>query len=392
MHIALVTPYLPWPADTGGRVRTARFVRSLARLGEIQLFSVVAPEDRESEAQLAGRGLEPFYRVVTHAEQDPGRATPREGPERSRRFPDALVRALAASHRARRFDVVVLAHCHCGRALAALEGKAPVVLDEHDVESHVQQQLLAGAHAASLPGRLIELWRWRRFEQAVWTRVDAITVVRADDAARIRVVRPDTGVVVPNGVDSQGHPYRSPSSRLGSTVLFAGAMSHPTNVRAARLLAEQVMPRVRARVRDATLTIAGRAPTPAVLGLEGDHVRVTGTLASLAPLLADHAVFCVPPDPRGRHSLRLLEPMACGMPVVCPPEAVRDLPAVAGAHFVPGGSVEEIADAVASVLLRRESFDAMAAAASRLADQFDWAEMGERFARTVLSAVERRRT
>jgi glycosyltransferase involved in cell wall biosynthesis len=388
MHIAIVTPYLPDPPNTGGRIRIARLAAALAREGALHLFSAVTEDDEGAEMRRGGRPFEPYARVLTHVVQPPETRPWREGPALARRFPEALARALGAAHDARPFDAVVVAHTYAGLGLRQVHGTT-VVLDEHEVQSDVARRLLS-SRGTSLARGAVDIQRWQSFERTIWSRVDAITVSRAEDAARVHAERPDTGLVVPNGVDAQGLGYRPPSHRKGNTVLFVGNMAHRANQEAAKVLALEVLPRVRRRVPGASLTIAGRSPTREVRSLEADEVRVTGTLLSLAPLYQDHVVFAVPPIPGQAMSLKILEPLSCGMPLVGPPSFARDLPLETGTHYLAARDMREVAGQVVQVLQRREAFDAMALAAKRVAERLDWEIVGERFARAMMAAIARR--
>ena len=387
MQIALVTPYFPSPPNTGGRIRIARFASALARQGAVQLFAAVAPEDMTEELHRVGQAIEPYARVVTHPVREADEGS--DGPALARRFPPTLGKALAAAHDARPFDVVVVAHSYAGPGVEGLRGTT-IVLDEHEVVSEVVQRRLSSRRAGVVRG-MLALRRWRQYEQAMWKSVDAITVARAEDAARIHTLRPDAGVVIPNGVDANRYAYVPPSKRGGNTVLFVGDMADQANAEAAGVLAHEVLPRLRELVADASLTIAGRDPSREVRALESDDVRVTGTMTSLAPLYRDHAVFAIPPVPGKTMSLKILEPMSCGMPLVAPPSTLRDLGLEEGVEYLGARSRNELARQLAKVMLDRTSFDAMALAAKRVAERHDWETMGDRFARTVMAAVETKR-
>jgi hypothetical protein len=69
-------------------------------------------------------------------------------------------------------------------------------------------------------------------------------------------------------------------------ILFVAGFGHPPNVDAARWLVEKILPRVRAHLPQARLSLVGSNPTEEVKALTGDGVEVMGyvddaTLASL---------------------------------------------------------------------------------------------------------------
>jgi polysaccharide biosynthesis protein PslH len=389
MHLAIVTPYFPDPQSTTSRLRIHKLARSLARHGPIQLFSALEYDDSVAESQRAGRSMEPYARVVTHRLQPANAGQSTSAPQACRAFPAALVRALGAAHEVHPFDVVVVASVLAAAAIDAVP-RAPVVLDVPRIESLARERQLR-RNAKWAPWRLFELYRWRRYEREAWMRVDALTAARVADLPILHVDRPDTGVHVSNGVDASLHAFRAPSQRSGNTVLFAGPLWYEPNVLSAMILAREVMPRVREKVGEANLTVAGRSPAHRVRSLESDNVHVVDTLTSLVPLFADHAVFAVPPPPGRCPETRLLDAFASGMPVVTSVEALPDPAAIANRHFIAAHGPSEMAKRIAEVLLNRQHFDAMAMQASRLAARYDWELVGDRFARVVLGAAEKRR-
>ncbi|MBI5535066.1 MAG: glycosyltransferase [Deltaproteobacteria bacterium] len=389
MHIALVTSSFPDPPETAGRIRAGKLARALARHGRVVLFSALRPEDREAETRRAGKGLEPFARVVTHPLQDARRGSGGEGPAECRRFPDALVRALAAAHEVHPFDVVVLASVLASRALGSIQ-RAPVVLDVPRIE-WVARERDVRRSAGWLPRGLLELHRWRKFEHETWRRVDALTAARVADLPLIHAYRPDTGVHVSNGIDTGLHIFKPPSQRKGNTVLFSGPLWYEPNVQSVVTLATEVMPELRKRVPDATLTIAGKGADSRVTSLESDSVRLVGNMTSILALFADHAAFAVPPVAGRCPETRLLDAFSSGMPVVTSVEALPDPVAIPGRHFVHGHTPVDLAEGLARVFERRDQFDKMAALGNRMASRYDWELIGEGFARVVLGAAERRR-
>ncbi|MFW5740289.1 MAG: glycosyltransferase [Myxococcota bacterium] len=386
MHIALVTPYFPDASAGGGRTRIARLSAALAQQGQVHLFAALAEEDLATEQQRGGGAVDPYARVVTHLlESSPPRGF---GPVRVRRFPERLARAIAAAHDASPFDVVVLVHSYAGPGIAYLQD-ATVVLDEPDVRSNVELRNVR-ADASRVVPRLYALQQWKNYERTVWDRADAITLGRPRDLSAVHVHRSDTGLVVPNGVDAESFFYTPPSRRKGNTVLFVGDMRAPAIVAGAKELVQQVLPRLRMRIPDVALTLAGRSPPRDVRALESDDVRVAGGLTSVMPLYRDHAVFAVPIAAGGEGVSSVLEPMACGMPVVAPPPVLHELPAEEDRDYLAARSVPDLADRLAAALANRKRLDEMALSARRIAERQDWEIIGERFARIVMATVARK--
>lgn len=373
MRIAWITPYLPEPANSGGRIRISAFARALAA-EELVLFARCSHND---PVPRDGQSVGPFVRTFARP------AHPREFrvlpkiPSVVRTFPEVLSHMIAEEHRQNPWDVVIVEHCYAYVGLPSLPG-ACVVLNEHNIESEYWRRRLL-RKAVELPENIHQYAIWRRYERNSWRSVDAVTVVSQRDSEAVRRVRPDSGIVFPNGVQLEGRRYLPPSARTGSRVLFLGTMDYEPNVRAAEVLAREVLPELRALVPDATLTLAGRDPTPSVKALAGADVRVTGTVADLGALFDEHAVFAMPIELGAGSSLKALDALSTGLPLVASPFAVRGHPLESGVHYVGARGPKGIAAALASVLTQRAAFDGIAAAGRSVAESLSWNAIATRF-------------
>jgi glycosyltransferase involved in cell wall biosynthesis len=304
-------------------------------------------------------------------------------------FPRKLMKLVAHHDAENAFDALVIEHSYSAHGVPRLR-KGAAVLSEHNVESQYwlhamrSQPRVAFRHA-------MEYLRWRRYENAVWRTADAISVVSEADRVRVQRVRPDTGVVVPNGAAVETVVFRPPSEKSARAILFVGTLSYTPNVEAAKTLANLVMPRVRRRFPDATLTLAGRDPRDEVRRLASSSVRVTGTVADIAALYADHVAFASPIGFGGGSSLKVLETLAAGVPLVSSRFSVRGFELEPETHYLPGDTPEQLALALCRVLEQPRAFDEMAVRGRQLAERFAWSAVRKKFAGVVHDAVDAKR-
>jgi glycosyltransferase involved in cell wall biosynthesis len=281
---------------------------------------------------------------------------------------------------------VIIEHCYSAHGLPEFQ-RAALVLCEHNVESEYWlTEMRARPNRALKHG--FSYLRWRRYETAIWQIPDAIAVVSELDRARVRSVRPDTGVLIPNGVAIDDYAFIRPSERRRRAILFVGLLSYLPNIEAAETLAGKVLPLVRRQHPDVTLTLAGRDPHQRVRALASSSVTVTGTVPKVASLFDEHCAFANPIASGAGSSLKVLEALAAGLPMVASPFAVRGYDLEPDTHYLEARTPEQFAEALCRVLARPAAFDGMAERARLVAERYSWSGIRKDFADLVRRTVE----
>jgi glycosyltransferase involved in cell wall biosynthesis len=320
LRVAFVAPYLPAPEDTGGRIRMAQLARALRAIGDVELFACGGRA--EARSPRTAEALAIYSRRAIRG-RAPSLLSLAAVPERVKSATPALLAwDIARAHRARPFDVVVASHSYA-MAIAKLARGAAIVLDEHNIES-----AYATATHESLARLAREHERLVRWERACWTRADAVTCVCAEDAREIARWSPRVPSVIANGVTLERVAFIKPSARRRAgrrDVLFVGLMSHGPNEEAAAYLAREVMPRVWDAQQDARLVLCGRQPSASVRALASSRVEVTGTVDNVGEYLSRAAVVTVPLLRGAGSSLKAVEALASGAPVVSTAVGMRGI-------------------------------------------------------------------
>lgn len=381
LRIAWLSPYLPAPCNSGGRIRIAQLARSLAH-HELSLFARLNRDD-ETPGEATREDLASFSHV--HALPPDRVRLPALTPAIPRSFPRALWQQVEAEDAQRPFDAVILEHCYAMHWYRPLR-RAAAILNEHNVES---DYWLGEARTKSSPPLFVDYLRWRAFERRSWQRADAVTAVTVEDARNIEQVRGQC-LVIGNGVALENFDFVRPAQRQGRGILFVGTMSYGPNVAAALELANEVLPLVRQRFPEARLTIAGRDPSKAVQALASEHVRVTGRVTSLRELFNQHAVYANPVSYGGGSSLKILEPLSAGLPLVAGEFAARGHGLLPDQHYLESQSAQDMARAIGRVLDAPGQHDDMAARARAFAERHSWKSLAAPFVELVERLAGRR--
>jgi glycosyltransferase involved in cell wall biosynthesis len=222
------------------------------------------------------------------------------------------------------FDVIAVEDS--SMAVLDLPPGVPKVLTEHEVRRprRIDWQIGWTTDAAYRAFREVDWRRWRAFQPAVWRRFDLVQAFTDRDAAAITALAPDMvdrirvnpfGVMLP--------PVADPARERPGSVLFVGNFTHPPNRDAARWLALEIMPLIRARHASAELVIVGSGPTEDVLGLAQPGVQILADVATVDALIEAAAVIVAPVRTGGGMRMKVLEALAHGKPVVTTPRGAE---------------------------------------------------------------------
>lgn len=365
MRILFVTKFLPLPANSGGKQRSAAVLSRLAGLGEV---TVAALDDGTADlAALQRLGV----RVLSAPR--PGRLAAamgavRTGSVSAGRFHSARLRAAVRDEvRQQPPDVLVVAYSQLA-PYAACAPHLPKVIDLHNVESALFESYADSRGGLAALAARVESRALRRIERRALHAYDVVDVVSETD--RDRLPGPHDHVLVsPNGWE----PSIPLPPAEDPVVSFVGLMGWTPNVDAAVWLVETVWPEVRARVPGARLQLVGRDPAPSVRALAASDVIVTGTVPEVTPHLAASRVVVAPLRAGGGSRLKVLEGLDAGRPVVATPVGAEGLERLVGRGVILADEPAEFAAAVVRLLLDPEEAAATGAAGRRAVhDWYSW--------------------
>ena len=272
--------------------------------------------------------------------------------------------------RTREFDVVAVEDNPM--AVLSFPAGVPVVLTEHEAVRAPASQLGAGPLSERpLQALRARDWqRWNGFLPRIWERFDLLQVFCAADAEAVGRSAPSLAPRV------RVNPYGmilpapcAPAREQPGTVLFTGTFAHLPNRDAARWLAAEIMPAVRARHPGARLRMVGSAPPAEVRGLAGDGIEVIADAPAMQPHLEAAAVVVAPVRSGGGMRMKVLHALAAGKAVVTTPLGARGLEGASNAPLAVAADAAGIADAAARLLTDAAERHALGAAARAYADE-----------------------
>jgi glycosyltransferase involved in cell wall biosynthesis len=244
------------------------------------------------------------------------------------------------------------------------------------------------ATAANPVARQLLAQQWRRmlrFERDALGRFDLVLAVSDTDSRTFERLYPGTIQtpihVVQTGVDTQYFTPTAPDIARRAHLVFTGSMDWLPNEDGMLYFVREILPLIRAQEPDATLSVIGRAPTPAVRRLAEEHgVEVTGRVDDVRPHIAAGSVYIVPLRIGGGTRLKIFEAMGMAKAIVSTTVGAEGLPVTPGTDIAIADEPHAFAEAVVRLIRDGGARQRLEAAArSLVVARYDWSAVAQDF-------------
>ena len=369
----VVTPRFPYPVVGGDRLRIINVCRELARDNELTLASLCATREELGAVvptdifTTVHRVFYPAWRSMLNVlSAMPTREPLQVAYFRSREL-HRLVDRLSPSHDVLLAHLARTADYVCGRGLDAIVEMTDAVSMNY---SRVRER---GAHVGPLRAWLYgrECDRIMAYEQELARRAELCVFVSEVDRDFLYGDRPEhllNTMVCSNGVDCDAFPFAFEHG--ANRVCFIGNMTTLQNLDAAHYFAEEVLPRVRTRVPEATFEVVGRIDDKGRRVLADiPGVRVTGFVPDVAAAVRGATVGVCPMRLGAGVQNKVLEYMSLGIPAIVSSLAYEGLTARSGAEVIVADDADAVAEHVGRILRNRAEALGMAEAARRYVER-----------------------
>ena len=378
MKVLVVDEEVPFPLNTGKRIRTWNLLRRLKDRHEITFLSWgkgKAPADGVGVrfvnlgqelpamqgpffyASLLGNLLSPLpYSVQRHA----GKAMKQ------------AVQALVAREK---FDLI---HCEWTPYVEAVRDvmrHCPTVLSAHNVEARIWERYL-NTETNLLKKEYIRIQhrKFDRFERDAARACAHVAAVSEKDALAFSSYGCQKVSVVPNGVD-EAYFYSRTDPVKPFNMVFTGSMDWRPNQDGISHFLTDIFPLVLKRLPEATCTVVGRNPPGWLsdMAKTTTGVQVTGTVDDVRPYIAGSPLYIVPLRVGGGSRLKILEALAMGKTVLSTTIGAEGLHLEDGEHLLLRDNDQDFADAAVEALLNPERFAGLAAKGrDRVMELYTW--------------------
>lgn len=358
MRILFLTPEFPYPAQSGGTIKTKSILDHLGGSHEIHLLCFRRRPLTEEQARWArslprveclplSRGRTAGNLLRSYLRRLPLSVYRNHSPEMARLVRERL--------EAQAYDAVFVDGWLMAQYLPPNCG-ATAILHQHNAEHLLW--LRQARREMNPPLKLLtylEYLRVRRYEASILGRFHWVFAVsRADRRAFLDLgADPDRTLVLPNLPDQAllERPALSFVATLPQ-VLYFGTLSWEPNIEGVERFLRRVLPLVRRRLPQAQFLLAGSG-APARLRTLASHqpgVLFLGPVDDAEPLYRRARVFVEATETGGGTRLKVLNALARGLPTVASPQGAEGLEVNPGWHLLIARGPEEMANAVCRLM------------------------------------------
>jgi len=379
-RILFLTQVLPYPLDSGAKIRAYYVLRHLAQQHEVTLVSFVRADDRPDHVAHLERFCQAVYTVPMRRSHLLDVRALVQGLRTGQPFiicrdwvpsmAQLLDNLLITDHASRITDFDVVHADQTSMAQYALYARAQAqrrpkaLLDAHNALYRIPRRLAGqerNPFKRALFGR--EAQALARYETDVYRRFDHVVFVADQDRQVLQERIADLQspisdlqsqfTTIPICIDPEEQPLvqRVPHP---CAITHLGTMFWPPNIEGVLWFAREVWPRVLEQVPDARLTVIGKNPPLQISNLKSQsairNIEVTGYVEDPTPYLAETAAFIVPLHSAGGMRVKILDGWCWGVPIVSTSIGAEGIVIRDGDNILIADTVEAFAQAVVSLL------------------------------------------
>jgi glycosyltransferase involved in cell wall biosynthesis len=386
LRVFVLDEGLPYPLDSGKRIRTWHLLSRLAVRHDLTFFCF-DEGDPAAQRFVENQGI----RVIL----GPALGKPTKISLYSKLFANLFspYPFSVSKHYSRQFHKEILARINSespdlihvewtpyARYLSGISTPKTVIAT-HNIEAQIW--LRRARHSGTPLEKAffaIQAIKMRAFERRCLSRAHEVTAVSAEDLEWLEKEGITQSGLVENGVDTE---YFQPTMgcEVKQEILLLASLDWYPNQDAVRYFVSEIMPRVRAKLPDAKVKIVGRRPPNDLVSQIRSVPGATlfSDVPDVRPFLAQSSAFVVPLRIGGGSRIKILEALAAGKAIVSTPIGAEGLELRSGEHLLVAERPDDFADRVIDVLTQPELRQKLGREGRGLvADRYTWNQMADR--------------
>lgn len=373
--ILIISPYFPFPARDGGKVRLYNLIKHLSEKNEVYLLAYIEPTADKSCVDLAKEFCTGVFPVLR--EED--KRIIREDLPRSVSFfyTQAMIDELAKVLDMVKPDIVQLDFLIMTEYVKHIKN-VPVFYTEHDMGLLDFNQSF---HDRDLDDseRFFEWKKLVQYEKKILDFFNSVIVLTERDKKLIENLNDNIkATIIPTGVDTD---FYKPNDYTDSekNLVFVGHYKHFPNADAIVYFVKNIYPKVVQKVPNIKLYIVGSGVTKAVEDLKNNNIIITGEVEDIRQYLKKPNIFVAPVRLGGGIKGKVLEAMAMGVPVVATKEAISGIDYSIGNFALISDDIDVFADNVVKLYNNETMYKALSDNSRKIVEaNYDWKKIVEK--------------
>jgi len=389
MKILFLAPRLPYPLDTGAKIRTFNLIKEAARKHHVSLLCFsFSPNDAVFKNEIEGFGVK-----ISLVEGISDKRTIKSAWDlffSSTPLSVAKYRILNMVYDFKKliikekFDLIHYDHLLMGQYVEYAHG-IPAVVDEHNVETIIYERC-ADVEKNFIKRNIFksQAKKMAALESSLVNKFSACLTVSEHDKMNLYKLSGGSAriAVIPNGVDTEYfRPQKQKLTRASDeNIIFTGSMDWLPNEDAVEYFCTEIMPILWRTKPHVKLFVVGKNPSASVRKLSGQEERivVTGTVDDVRPYINNAMVFVVPLRIGGGSRLKILEAMAMGKAVVSTTIGAEGIQYTDQKNLILADDPDRFAKTVLELLDNPERREELGEEGRRLVEEvYDWRKIGE---------------
>lgn len=389
MNILFLTTKLPYPPDSGGKIRDYNLFKEISKKHRVILLSFI--EDEKERLNI--EALEPLCKKIeVIREKNTSKLALftmiftnlfAEKPVTiAKYYSSEMQEKIRGIFSRDKIDLIHCSHLHMAQYVESIRN-IPKVLDEHNVEFFLIKRYLK-EQRNSIKKMLIfflQYLKLERYESAIAQKFDHCLAVSDTDKKNLESIAPNAMVsIISNGVDIDFYEPQHTKAQP-DTLVFTGAMDWFPNEDAMLYFFEKIWPLIKRDIKNVRFYIVGRNPSNKVLNLPRQEtgIVVTGYVDDVRPYIARSSVYIVPLRIGGGSRLKILEAMAMGQAIVCTSIGCEGLEVTDDENILIADEPKEFAKKVVALLKDSGLRNKLGVNARRLVEnKYSWDTIGKK--------------
>ncbi len=369
MNILFITPYLPYPPISGGRLQTFLRIKNLKKRGHnVYLVSIVNHD-------LSRREVEDIRRYVTGIEVMKARIDLTKLKYLLRKslilelFPylfgfEEKIKSISKN---RDIDIAIYEGIGVAQYKRATNN-IPNIIYEHNVEHEIVEQMVSYYRKSPLnlfsgsAGEILRnIWLYifgdketslaRKFEFEVLKDFDLCITCSDRDADILKRTVKEIPILSIPWVIEMPKEFNMPNEKDIYNLVFVGSMHWEPNKDAIIWFIKKVMPLIRESLKNIRLIVVGSFMNKEIYRLNnGVDICVKGFVKNLSEVWLNTDIFIAPIRLGSGVNVKIIEAMSYGIPVVTTSKGAEGLKVLAGEHFVLSNTPKEFAKSIKSLI------------------------------------------